>query len=404
MKRLSDLIKEARGRLKGVVTPTPLVYSASLSRAYGLEVYLKAENLQKTGSFKARGAYNKIQSLQAGVRKKGVITASSGNHAQGVAWAASLSGVKATVVMPETASIIKRVATSGYGANVILHGMFLDEAYSHALRLAKQNNLTFISPYDDDLVMAGQGTIGLEILDSLPEVDAVVIPVGGGGLISGIAAAIKDAKKRVRVIGVQAEASDSCMRSLKKGYPVDGKRTATIADGIAVKRIGDKTFPVIKRCVDDCVAVSEDSIAGAVLKLMERKKLVVEGAGATPLAALMEGKVRPARKGKTKVVLVLSGGNIDVTTLDRIIRLGLIREGRVKRLSIILPDVPGSLAGLTREVAALKANILHVIHLRDAESVAIGMTRLDLILEVEGHEHSRRIARRLKEKGYDAKG
>ncbi|MBI5560676.1 MAG: threonine ammonia-lyase [Deltaproteobacteria bacterium] len=393
-----SLVKKARTALRGVVTPTPLVYSAALSNRFNCRIYLKLENLQKTGSFKVRGAYNKILSLSPGDKKRGVITASSGNHAQGVAWAASLLGVRSTVVMPETAPIIKHVAVRSYGANVIFHGRGFDEAYERAMEAAGKNGLTFIHPFDDELVMAGQGTIGLEILHDLPEVDCVVVPVGGGGLISGIAAALKGLKRRVRVIGVEASGSASCRMSLKKGRPVSGKTGLTIADGIAIKKIGEKTFPVIKRYLSDCVAVSEGSIAGAILKLIERKKLVVEGAGAVPLAALMEGKVRAGKEDN--VVLVLSGGNIDPTTLERVIRLGLVKEGRVARLETVLPDVPGTLSRFTKEIALLKSNILHVIHQREAVDCPVGMAKLDIILEVEDHGHAKRIIRRLREKGY----
>ncbi len=393
------LVKEAASRMKGVLNPTPLIHSGSLSRLFGFEVRLKLENLQKTGSFKVRGAYNKISSLTDEEKSKGVITASSGNHAQGVAWAASLLGIRSLVVMPETTPIIKYMAAREYGAEVVFHGKFFDESFERAVELSGKNGMTFIPPFDDHLVMAGQGTIGLEIIEMLADFDTIIVPVGGGGLIAGIASAVKESGKKVKVIGVEAEASKSCILSLKEGRPVDGGRQATLADGIAVKRVGEKTFPIIQKYVDDVVAVSEESIAGAILKLMERKKLVVEGAGAVTIAAAMEGRLPASAK---KAVFVLSGGNIDVTVLDRVIRLGLLKEGRIMRLSAVVSDVPGSLAKLTAEIAALKANILQVIHQRDAVDIPVGFTRLEIILEVEGREHGEKIQKMLEEKKYIA--
>lgn len=392
-----DLIKEAASRSKGVINPTPLIPSSSLSRFYGVECFLKPENLQKTGSFKIRGAFNKISSLSAGEKARGVVTASLGNHAQGVAWASRLLGVKSVIVMPETASIIKYVATREYGGEVIFHGKFFDEAQGHALALSREKGLVFIPPFDDELVMAGQGTIGLEIIEALPEVDTIVVPVGGGGLIAGIAAAVKEMKKDAAIIGVEAEASKSCMASLKAGHPVDVERRSTIADGIAVKRVGDSTFEIIKRYVDDVVAVSEEAIAASILQLLERKKLVVEGAGAVTIAAAMEGRLPGSAK---KTVFVLSGGNIDVTILDRVIRVGLLREGRVVKIALILHDVPGALAKLTAEIADQKANIIQVFHQREAEDVPVGQIRLEVILEVEGREHADKVLRELRGKGY----
>ena len=381
----AGLIREAKAAFEGVIRPTPLVYSTSFSSFFGTDIYLKLENLQKTGSFKPRGAYNKIRSLSGEEKKRGVIAASSGNHAQGVAWAASFCGIKSTIVMPETAPITKRVATAGYGASVVSYGSSFDDSCARAIELAREKGLAFIHPFDDELVMAGQGTIGLEIIEALPGVSTVIVPVGGGGLISGIATVLKETRKSVKVIGVRARRKDG---------------TATIADGIAIKKIGKKASFVIKKYVDDMVMVEEDSIAEAILKLLERKKLVVEGAGAVGLAALMEGKV----KANGKTVIVLSGGNIDVTTLDRVIRTGLLKEGRVARLAVEIADVPGALAGLTSEIAGLKSNILHVNHMRDAVEVSVGMTKVELILEVEDDSHAKRIRKRLKQKGFETDG
>jgi threonine dehydratase len=398
---LLALVKEAFERIKTVVNPTPIVYSTSLSRMHGLEIYLKLENLQKTGSFKVRGAYNKIFSLSEEQKKRGVIAASSGNHAQGVAWAAGLLGVSSVIVMPEATPIVKQVATKAYGGEVILHGKTFDAAYHHALDIARQKKLAFIHPFDDELIMAGQGTIGLEIMDELPEVETVVVPVGGGGLISGIASVLKGMKRGVNVYGIEASASTTCKASLVKGRPVAVETAPTIADGIAIKKVGERTLPVIQRYVDGVVDVGEECIAAAILRLLERKKLIVEGAGAVPLAALMEEKI--PRKGK-KVLLVLSGGNIDVTTLDRILRIGLMKEGRIMRLTTVVPDVPGTLARLAGVIAALKSNILHITHQREAVEVPVGWAKLEIILEVEGPEHIERVKKGLKEKGYAIEG
>ena len=392
-----DLVRKASNTLKGVVARTPLVASSSLSRLYGVQTHLKLENLQKTGSFKVRGAYNLISSLSDEEKSRGVVTASLGNHAQGVAWAGALLGVKATVVMPRSSSIIKRTATSGYGAEVVLHGGFFDEADRYAKKLAEETGRRFIPPFDDDLVIAGQGTVALEILEDCPDADTIVVPIGGGGLISGIASTVKESGRDMSVIGVEAAASMSCIESLKAGRPVDVEHASTIADGIAVKRVGEKTFALIKKYVDDVVAVSEDSIAGAVLALLERKKVVAEGAGAASVAAAIEGRLPASSK---KIVFVISGGNMDVTVLDRVIRTGLLKEGRVIKVETVLRDVPGSLAELTAVIASQRANILHIVHLRDAEDAAVGLTRLDVLLEVEGPEHAQKVIKSLVEKGY----
>ncbi len=417
-----ELIKKAAVDIKGVIEKTPLIYSSSFSKSFGFECYLKLENLQKTGSFKARGAYNKIKSLSekerkakglysspppitpvrrgglGGVRPGGVITASSGNHGQAVAWAASLLNMRSTIVMPEGAPIIKQSAARGYGGHVILHGNSFDEAYKYATELSQKKGMAFIPPFDDLLVIAGQGTAGLEIMEQLPDADAVVVPIGGGGLISGIAQAVKGIKRDIMVIGVEAEAMPSCTVSLKAGKPVQVEKKPTLADGIAVKKVGDITLPIIKEYVDEVLMVKEETLAAAILNFLERKKLVVEGAGAVSLAAAMEGKLSGRLK---KVVFVVSGGNIDVTTLDRVIRLGLMKEGRIIRLSTVLEDSPGSLASLTALIASLKANILHILHERDAPKALPGKTRVEAILEVQGPAHGRRVLKGLKDKGYE---
>lgn len=397
LKALPDLVREAAERLKRVISPTPLIYSSSLSRLFGFECLLKLENLQKTGSFKARGAYFKISSLSDREKSAGVIAASSGNHAQGVAWAASLLGVRSLIVMPETTPIVKFVATKGYGGEVIIRGRNFIESFAYAMELSEERGLAFIHPFDDYSIMAGQGTIGIEIMEAAPDADAVVVPVGGGGLISGIASVVKEKDRRIKVFGAEATASNSCVASLKKGEPTEVRDKPTIADGIAVKRPGEKTFKIIKELVDEVFEAGEDSIAWAIVQLLERKKLVVEGAGAIGIAAAIEGKLPASVK---KAVFVLSGGNIDVTTLDRVIRLGLIREGRIMRFTTLIPDEPGALARLTADIAALKANILHVIHEREAVTAPINTIRLEIVIETEGHGHSERIREELKSKGY----
>lgn len=397
--RLYRLITEAKETLAGTLNPTPLVYSSSLSEMLGFESHLKLENLQKTGSFKGRGAYNKISSLTEDERSRGVVTVSSGNHAQGVAWASRLLGARSTVVMPSTTPIIKQVATRGYGAEVVLHGEGLAEAEELAEELAREKGFTFVHPYDDELIMAGQGTVGVEIAEELPEVDSVVVPVGGGGLISGVAAALKGAGKTVRVIGAEPAAVSSAARSIQEGRPVESLPGMTIADGVAVKGVGERPFGVIKDLVDRVATVGEDSIAAGILLFLERKKLVVEGAGAVGLAAGLEGGLEDLRGGR--VVFVVSGGNIDVTALDRVLRLGLLREGRLVRFSTVVDDVPGSLASLTAVIAGLKANILYMTHQRVAVDVPVGKTRLDVIVEVEGKEHGEQVLGVLDERGYE---
>lgn len=392
-------IEEARAVLSGVVEETPLVPSRSLSEMAGCRVYLKMENLQKTGSFKVRGAYNKIAGLSPAVRKAGVFAASAGNHAQGVALAARQFRVRSTIVMPERSAIAKVLATESYGARVVLRGRSFEEASRCARELARRRGGTFVHAFDDYAVMAGQGTVGLEILDELPGVDAVLVPVGGGGLMAGISTALKETSSRIRVLGVEAAGAASLAQSRRAGHRVKLTSAHTLADGIALKSIGRLTYRVLEKYVDDVVTVQEDSIARAIILLLERKKVIVEGAGAVPLAALLEGI--PSLRGKT-VALVLSGGNIDVTLLDRIIEKGLVTSGRLMRLEVKLQDVPGSLSSLTSLVAEAGANILHVAHDRLSGEVPIGFTRVDLDLETRGPDHIREILRMLQRKGYSA--
>ena len=394
--KLWEEIELAQNKVREVILRTPMLYSDAISRLSGKEVYLKLENLQKTGSFKIRGAYYKLSQLSHSMRKRGVVAASAGNHAQGVAFASSLLGIESTIVMPEGSSIAKQMATRSYGGEVILYGQDTDESLSHARKLEEKGKY-FIHPFDDEQVIAGQGTIGLEILEEVPEVEAIVVPIGGGGLVSGIATIVKKRRPKVKIIGVQAAHAPSAFYSLKRKRIVEVKVQPTLADGIALRRVGEITFPIIEKKVDEIVTVEEEEIASAILMLMEKKRVVAEGAGATPLAALLSkgGKIQ-ARK----VVLVISGGNIDVHLLDRIIEKGLAQTGRVVRFGVILRDVPGALAKLSSLVAQHQANILHIIHERAAKDIPIGFSKVILVLETRSPEHICEIEKGLKKNGY----
>jgi threonine dehydratase len=394
--KLWEEIEWAQKRIRKVIFQTPMLYSDAISKMAGKEVFLKLENLQKTGSFKIRGAYYKLSQLNPSVRKRGVVAASAGNHAQGVAYASSLLGIRSTIVMPEGASIAKQMATRSYGGEVILFGQDMDESLQHAKQLEEKGSY-FVHPFDDERVIAGQGTIGLEILEEVPGVEAIVVPIGGGGLISGIATIVKKRRPGVKIVGVQAAHAPSAFYSWKKKEIVEAEVKPTLADGIALRRVGESTFPIIERKVDDIITVEEDEIASAILMLMERKRVVAEGAGAAPLAALLS---RPGRIKGRKVVLVISGGNIDVNLLDRIIEKGLSQTGRVVRFGVVLRDAPGALAKLSNLVAEYKANILHIIHERVASDIPIGSSKVILVLETRGPEHIREIKRGLKKRGY----
>src|SRR5208283_615279 len=355
-------ILNASRSIKPFIHKTPLIYSASFSKLTGAEVYLKAENLQKTGSFKVRGAFNKIQSIHGG----SVIAASMGNHAQAVAYAAGKLGIAATIVMPVITATVKQEATTGYGAKVLLHGETFDEALDYAL---SQTGYTFIHPFDDDEIIAGQGTIGLEIIDDLDNIDLLFVPVGGGGLIAGISIAVKSHLPAASIIGVQAFSAPSAYRSLKSKTIQAVQPSSTLADGIAVGRIGERPFEIISRHVDHIRLVSEEVIAEAMLLFLERKKLVVEGAGAVSLATLLEHK--EDLRGK-RVVLVVSGGNVDFTLMDRIIRKGLIVSGKIGIFEVVADDVPNSLHTLTGVLASHRSNILNVVHDRLAADLPLG--------------------------------
>lgn len=392
-------VERARSVLAGFTVATPLLHSAALSSLLGFPVYLKAENLQRTGSFKVRGAFYKMSRLPAEARARGVVSASAGNHAQGVALAASQLGIPATIVMPAGAPITKVQATAGYGAQVVLHGATVDDAYDRARELERETGATFIPGFDDPDIVAGQGTIGLEILDALPDAGTVLVPVGGGGLISGIALAIKSRRPAVRVVGVQAAGAPAVHLSWQAGRYTTTDTVRTIADGIAVRRPGVLNWEYIRRYVDDVVTVDEEEIGHSILLLLERARLVVEGAGAVGLAALL-GRVRP---DPGPVVVVLSGGNIDVNILSRIIERGLVRAGRYVRLSALIPDRPGSLKRLLSTVAAQGANVLQVHHERWLDRVTVGEVEVDLALETRDHEHAAGLIAALERDGYSVR-
>lgn len=383
-----DDIEEARKTLNNVAYNTGLVHNTTFSEMTGNSIYLKMENLQKTGSFKIRGAFNKIAHLPKKYKKKGVIAASAGNHAQGVAMAAKAYGIKATIVMPKHAPLSKIAATRGYGAEVILHGHLYDEAYEKAREIQEETGAVFIHPFDDPEVIAGQGTIGIEILEDLPDTDIIIVPVGGGGLISGIAVATKSIKPDIKIIGVQSKNMPSMAESIFKDRITTVDGMPTIADGIAVKTPGKITFEIVKRYVDDIVTVDEDEIANAILLLMERAKVIAEGAGAASVAALLN---RMGQLKDKKIVALLSGGNIDVNMLSRIIDSGLVKSGRKVFINTLIPDRPGTLGILLNRLADTGANVLSVTHNRSSRDIPIGYAKVELELETTSEEHIEEI-------------
>ncbi|WP_374035128.1 threonine ammonia-lyase [Bdellovibrio bacteriovorus] len=389
-------IQKARELLKDIICPTEMSHSISASNLLKSEVYLKFENTQRTGSFKFRGAYNKISNLTADEKARGVVASSAGNHAQGVALSAKLAGVKSTIVMPETASISKASATRDYGANVVLKGEIYDEAFEHAQKLEKEHGYTFVHPYQDPYVIAGQGTIGIEILEKVPDLDTVIVPIGGGGLISGVALAVKAINPKIRVIGVQSDRSPGMAHLYNKQPLSQIKRAATIADGIAIKNPSQVMLDnFISKYVDQVVTVSDDEIAEAIVFLMERAKTVAEGSGAAAMAAAMS---RGLDLGK-KTCVIISGGNIDLNIVSKIIDRGQILRGRLCELSVIVDDLPGNLSRLTQAIAAQKANILEVRHDRVSKGLSLRETRIDFVLETTSIEHVERIKRALEETG-----
>lgn len=389
-------IQKARELIKDIICPTDMSHSISASKLLGSDVYFKFENTQRTGSFKFRGAYNKISNLTAEEKARGVVASSAGNHAQGVALSATLAGVKATIVMPENASISKASATRAYGAEVVLKGEIYDEAYEHAQKLEKEHGYTFVHPYQDPFVIAGQGTIGLEILEKVPDLDTVVVPIGGGGLISGIALAVKSINPKIRVIGVQSDRAAGMKQMFKREPLSVNKKAATIADGIAIKNPSPIIYEnFISKYVDEVVTVSDDEIAEAIVFLMERAKTVAEGSGAAAMAAAMS---RSLQLGK-KCCVIISGGNIDLNLVAKIIDRGQIVRGRLCELSVMVDDLPGNLSRLTQAIAAQKANILEVRHDRVSKGLSIRETVIDFVLETSSSEHIESIKRALEATG-----
>jgi threonine dehydratase len=390
-------VQAALGRIRDRIYLSPCARTETLSRLTGTSAFLKLDNLQMTGSYKERGALNKLLTLPAAERERGLIAASAGNHAQGVAYHAGRLGVAATIVMPETTPIMKVANTRAHGARIVLLGSNYDEAYAEARRLEQAEGLTFVHPFDDPAVIAGQGTAGLEILEQVPDVEAVVVPVGGGGLISGVAAAVKAMRPTVKVIGVETEVLPSMLQAIEAGRPVTLEPASSLADGIAVKRAGDLTFEHVKALVDEIVTVSEEEIASAILYLLEKEKTVVEGAGAVPVAALMQRRIR-GLEGK-RVVSIVTGGNIDVNLVARIIERGLVKDGRLVRVSVALMDKPGQLAKVSAIIAHHRANVIEVHHTR-AFATRFGDTTLQLTLETRGPEHVHELLQALRERGY----
>jgi threonine dehydratase len=390
-------ITAAAACLQSDIIATPLVFSPALSRLFGGQLYLKMENLQKTGSFKARGALHLVRKRRAQIPARGVVAASAGNHAQGVALAARQVGLPATIVMPVGASISKQEATRNYGGKVVLEGRTVSESLAAAQELAADGRL-FIHPFDDPDIIAGQGTVALEIVDALPDIDRVIVPVGGGGLIAGIAVALRALRPQVTITGVQAVVCPSAAESLRRGEVTEVPGGVSIADGIAVRRTGAIPFGIIRTMVDDIVLVQEEQIAAAILLLMERKKIVAEGAGAVGLAALMSRAV--VLNPGERTVLLISGGNLDSPLLGRIIRKGLIQSGRIMRVGVMLDDVPGALAGLLKCIADHNANVLHIHHDRSRRDLAINVTAVELELETRGEAHASALEAALRRAGY----
>ncbi len=396
MVTLAD-IQGARERLSGLIIRTPLVYSKTLSRMSGREVFLKLENLQTTGSFKLRGSLNKLKLLTAAGQTSGVVAASAGNHAQGVAYAAALAGIPATIVMPEWASVSKQAATEGYGGRVVRQGQTLAEALEYARSLA-QTGITFIHPFDDPDIIAGQGTLGLEIIEALPEVDAILVPVGGGGLAAGVALAVKAKLPRVKIFGVQSSLVPSAQAAFDAGRPVAIPGAPTLADGINVTCLGQHTYPLLRRHLDGLALVSEAQIAEAVLLLLEKKKILSEGAGAVPAAALLHSLT--GQELGRRLVLIISGGNIDVPILERVVQRGLVNSNRLLTLMVVLPDSPGSLGKLASLLGRSGANILHLAHDRLGLDLPLRETRVKLDLETLGSAHCAQIIDTLQQAGY----
>lgn len=386
---------EARERLGTVIEKTKLIHSTVFSEESGNDIYIKPENLQKTGSFKIRGAYNRIAKLTEDEKNRGVIAASAGNHAQGVAFGAQKLGIKAIIVMPKHTPLIKVEATRKYGAEVILHGDVYDDAYNHAKKLQIEYGYTFVHPFDDEDVIEGQGTIALEVLEELPDAEIILVPIGGGGLISGVAAAAKMKNPQIKIIGVEPEGAASAVAALKNDEVVELSEAITIADGTAVKRIGDTTFDYIKKYVDEIVTVSDYELMEAFLLLVEKHKIVAENSGILSIAGLKKLNV----KGK-KIISILSGGNIDVLTISSMINKGLVNRGRIFTFSVDLPDKPGQLVAVSEMLSNQNANVIRLEHNQFKNLDRFHEVELQVTVETSGEEHIEKIIKNFKENGY----
>ena len=394
-----DDIRKAQDTIKDIVKRTDILESTKLSLLTNSNIYYKCENLQKTGSFKVRGACNKIANLTEEEKSKGVIASSAGNHAQGVALGAKMNNIEATIVMPSTAPLAKVTATKSYGANVVLEGLVYDDAYAKAVEIQKETGATFLHPFNDKYVIAGQGTIGLEIFEQMNnKVDTILCPIGGGGIIAGIATAAKALNPNVKIVGVQTANIPSMYESMKSGKVTTAFKSTSIADGISVKTVGELTFNIAKDLLDEVVLVEEDEIAEAVLFLMENQKVVAEGSGAVTTAAILSGKYKP--KENENVVLIISGGNIDVNTLNRIVVKGLINSGRRFSFVTEIKDKPGGLAELTRILSNLDANIITA---NLSSTKAIGELSAQMTMETFDHEHIEKIKKAVSEAGFNIK-
>ena len=396
MVTLSD-IQTALGRIRESIQISPCTRSETFSELAGNSVYLKLENRQRTGAYKERGALNKLLTLSAVERSRGVIAASAGNHAQAVAYHAARLGIRARISMPLPTPLIKVSATRGYGADVVLHGANYDEAFAEALRQSEADKITFVHAFDDETVIAGQGTLGLELLEQHPDLEVFVVPIGGGGMIGGLACAVKEKNPKVRVIGVQPSRLPSMKVAVAEGKPVTLAAAVTIADGIAVRRAGERTLPLVQKYVDQIVTVEEEEVANAILLLLEREKTLAEGAGAAAVAALVNHRVELSGK---RVAAIVGGGNIDVTLLARIIERGLVKDGRLVRLRVHLPDYPGALHRLTGILAEHRANLVETSYDRAYHGVNLGDTAIDITMETRGPEHIAELIAALGAAGY----
>ncbi len=392
-------IEQARERIRNAIVVSPCSPSAMLSKRLGCKAFLKLENLQLTGSFKERGACNKIRQLNDQEKARGIIAASAGNHAQAVAYHATQLGISAKIVMPEGTPLLKVTRTRGFGGEVILYGSSYDEAYARAVEIMQAENRVFVHPFDDRDVIAGQGTLGLELLEQNPYLDCVIVPIGGGGLAAGVAVALKETNPKIRVIGVEVETLASMRAAIDAGGVYEIPEATTISDGIAVRKVGEICYQTLRRYVDDIVVVSEEEVANAILVLLEQEKTVAEGAGAVGVAALLAGKISGI-EGK-RVAAIVSGGNIDVNVIARIIERGLVAAGRIYRIDLQLGDTPGSLARVLTLIGGLRANVLEIYHNRTfSGGGALGTTLVELKLETRGEQHIAELRQALETGGY----